>query len=299
MKYITLCLIGILPIIVCSVNAYSDDTLDILKNNLSPEIASMYLKNFKISDAKDILKKKCDKVLQNSPNTDELYNKIEHASTQFTECVSKLFNVTSIQEEIETAKPIGELDTVFVKQCSKRQEVEQCVINFNNNITQCLDKEEKAGNAVMMKVIHSMLDFVCYKGGDQIALFYAEKGPECFEENKMEIGHCLNTTLKGYVPTEGIPDVASISIPQLIMGPKQCTDMYELEKCIVKHLETCDEITPSNIAESMFKFISKESQCANQTTSFNKKSRNNSSSIYMATSMFLTIFVTQLISYLL
>lgn len=297
MKYTIFCLLAILPIRVLSVNENSP--FDILKASLSPEIAGTYLNNFNISDVKNILKKKCDKVLENSQNADEIYNRIESASTQFTECISSLFNITLIQEEIDTAKPIGELDTVFVKHCSKRQHVEQCIVNFNGNITQCLDKEEKAGNVVMMKVVHSMIDFICYKGGDQIALFYAEKGPECLEENKMEIGHCLNTTLKGIAPSEGIPDINSISIPQLIMGPKQCSDMHELEKCIVKHLETCEEITPSNIAESMFKFINKESQCSNKTSSFDKKSRNSSASIYMFTSIFSTIFLAQFVRYML
>lgn len=297
MKY-TVCLLTISSILVLSANG--DSPFDILKSSLSPEIAGTYLKNFNISDVKNILKKKCDKVLQSSQDADEIYNKIESASTQFTECISSLFNITSIQEEIETAKPIGELDTVFVKHCSKRQQVEQCIVDFNGNITQCLDKEEKAGNIVMMKVVHSMFDFVCYKGGDQIALFYAEKGPECLEENKIEIGHCLNTTLKELPPSEGIPDINSITIPKLVMGPKQCTDMYELEKCIVKHLETCDEITPSNIIESMFKFINKESQCLNQTTkSFDKKSRNISSSIHMVSSMFFIITIAQFIRYML
>lgn len=299
MKYTGFCLLVILSIIVLRANG-GVSPFDILKSNLSPEIASAYLNNFNISDVKNMLKKKCDKVLQSSQDVDEIYNRIESASTQFTECISSLFNITSIQEEIETAKPIGELDTVFVKHCSKRQQVEQCVVDFNGNITQCLDKEEKAGNAIMMKVVHSMFDFVCYKGGDQIALFYAEKGPECLEENKIEIGHCLNTTLKGLPPSEGIPDMNSITIPQLVMGPKQCTDMYELEKCIVKHLETCDEITPSNIVESMFKFINKESQCSNQTTkSFDKKSRNISSSMHKVSFIFFTIAFAQFLSYML
>lgn len=280
MKYTLFCLICILPIII---NGYPDNSFDISKFNVPPELFSSYLKNFNISDAKNMLKKKCDKVLKDSSNSDEIYNEIENASTHFTECVSKLFNVSSIQEEIETAKPIGELDTVFSKHCSKRPEVEKCIVDFNGKIVQCLDKEEKNSNDVMMKIMRSMLDFVCYKGGDQVALFYAEKGPECLEENKMEIGHCLKTTFKNYASTEAISD--SDSIPQLVIGPKQCSHMDELEKCVVKHLEACEEITPSNIAESMFKFISKETQCFNQTGSFDKKSKNSGP----PTNIFLTL----------
>jgi Protein of unknown function (DUF1397) len=32
-------------------------------------------------------------------------------------CVQSLINVTAVQEEIEKAKPTGELDTVFKKYC--------------------------------------------------------------------------------------------------------------------------------------------------------------------------------------
>lgn len=283
----------IVLVIISNANASNDLPLDLIKSHLPKEFAGANLNNFNVSDAKNLLRTKCKKNLQNNEDVDEIYNSIESATTELTECFSKLFNLTSIQEEIEIAKPIGELDTVFVKHCSHRTEAETCIVNFNSKIQPCLDREEKAGNVVMMRVVHSMFDFLCYKGGDQIALFYAEKGPECLDDNKMEIGHCLNTTLQGYSVSEGIPDMNSIVLPQLVLGPKQCTDMIELEKCIVKHLETCEEITPSNIAASMFKFVSKEAQCGNSTVNAKTNSRNSSTSNVISVAVFLVLLLSQ------
>lgn len=38
--------------------------------------------------------------------------------------------------------------------------------------------------------------------------------------------------------------------------------MTELQKCVVKALETCTEPTPANIVDSMFNFVRKMTPCA-------------------------------------
>lgn len=43
--------------------------------------------------------------------------------------------------------------------------------------------------------------------------------------------------------------------------------MAELQKCVVKALETCSEPTPANIVESMFNFVYKMTPCANKPES--------------------------------
>lgn len=39
--------------------------------------------------------------------------------------------------------------------------------------------------------------------------------------------------------------------------------MDALQICVVKHLEKCEESTPANLVESMFKFVRNETVCGN------------------------------------
>lgn len=41
--------------------------------------------------------------------------------------------------------------------------------------------------------------------------------------------------------------------------------MNKLQHCIVNELEACEESTPANLVESMFKFIRNETPCSNMT----------------------------------
>lgn len=95
-----------------------------------------------------------------------------------------------------------------------------------------------------------------------ILVFIAEKGPECFSEKKDAIMECMNSTFSGYVPTE-TPTLASL--PNFVLGEKECADMKKLETCIVTELENCEESTPANLVESLFKFVKNETPCVNMT----------------------------------
>ena len=96
-----------------------------------------------------------------------------------------------------------------------------------------------------------------------LLVFIAEKGPECFSDKKDAIMECMNSTFSGYVPTE-TPTLASL--PNFILGEKECADMTILEHCIVKELENCEESTPANLVESLFKFVKNETPCVNFTS---------------------------------
>lgn len=56
--------------------------------------------------------------------------RLQQASTHLMECVQKLVNFTALPDEIEKAKPNGNLDTVFNKYCNKRTEAIECVDAF-------------------------------------------------------------------------------------------------------------------------------------------------------------------------
>lgn len=96
-----------------------------------------------------------------------------------------------------------------------------------------------------------------------VVVFIAEKGPECFSDKKDAIMHCANKTFHGYIPSE-TPTIDSL--PNLILGEKECDDMDLLQQCVVAELESCEESTPANLVESLFKFIKNETPCVNYTS---------------------------------
>lgn len=117
---------------------------------------------------------------------------------------------------------------------------------------------------VFVKIFTNLLNFVCYKDGDQIALFIAEKGPECFAEQKDGLIDCFNATFRKYVPEKvqiEDSDALPTSLPQLVLGDEQCTDMDNLQTCVVNKLEGCEESTPANLVDAMFKFVRNETVC--------------------------------------
>lgn len=96
-----------------------------------------------------------------------------------------------------------------------------------------------------------------------LLVFIAEKGPECFTDKQEHISHCINATFHNYMPKE-TPSLENL--PNLLLTEKECKDMDKLQICIVKELEQCEESTPANLVESLFKFIKNETPCSNHTS---------------------------------
>lgn len=97
-------------------------------------------------------------------------------------------------------------------------------IAFTRVLEPCLDEKEIEVQTTFVKIFTNLLNFVCYKDGDQIALFIAEKGPECFNDKKDQLIDCFNSTFHKYLPSESeTADTKKIpTIPQLVMGVKEC-----------------------------------------------------------------------------
>lgn len=129
-------------------------------------------------------------------------------------------------------------------------------------------------------MVERMFSFVCHKDGDQIALFIAEKGPECFADKKDLMLNCVNETygeqVSGFFGFERTPttleeiDVNAVKlpekVPELKLEKKECDQFEEVKVCITQVLEQCEETTPANLFESAAKFIRNESPCKNYTT---------------------------------
>lgn len=225
---------------------------------IPPEFQNVSLPS--LEDIQKIVKDKCSRVA----GSDAAYEQAEQSGQKLSECLQGLIDFSELQSEIKEAKPTGDLDTVFNKYCRKRSTAIECINTFSNDVDVCLENDEKESKRILVNIVHGLLNFVCHKDGDQIALFIAEEGPECFEEQKQPLIDCFNKTMRGYLD-EPSPQ-ASEGIPKLVMGKKQCDDMDNLRDCFVRVLEDCKESTPANLVESLFKFVRRETPCANFTT---------------------------------
>ncbi|XP_053689356.1 27 kDa glycoprotein-like [Sabethes cyaneus] len=215
------------------------------------------LQNLSIPDFDEIEKALKDKCVR-AGGTEASYEQVKQGAKDLANCVKGLVDVDQFRREVEEAKPTGDLDTVFNKYCRKRNTLLECVNTFSNTIDPCLDDEEERHKGHGVDVFKNLLNFVCHKDGDQIALFIAEKGPECFLEQKDDLIRCVNETFSGYLTDV---DMTTTTVPKLVIGPKQCEDFNKLQNCLVRELEQCQESTPANLVESLFKFMKKGSPC--------------------------------------
>lgn len=96
--------------------------------------------------------------------------------------------------------------------------------NFTTVLEPCLEPKEIEGKRTFVKIFKNLLNFVCFKNGDQIALFIAEQGPECFGQRQNDLLTCMRSTFDDYLPKE--KDIESQTVPtelpQLVMGVEQC-----------------------------------------------------------------------------
>lgn len=219
---------------------------------LPPELNGAELPNFE--DVKNVLKDKCIK----ESGSDAAYEEVEQATENFNACFQKLIDISALPEEIENAKPNGNLDTVFNKYCNKRNEVLECVDSLTKSFDPCLTTEERDQKVMYVNIAKSLLEFICHENGNQIALFIAEEGPECFTSKETALRECYNNTVGKYFNGE-TPSIESL--PSLIIKEENCRDMDKLETCVVKELEKCKESTPANLVEALFRFVRKETPC--------------------------------------
>ncbi|XP_017054571.1 27 kDa hemolymph protein [Drosophila ficusphila] len=244
--------------------------VDQLRNNYLPQ--GLQNTNVSLEDFEKLLESKCQKANEHLPagsvNASALSHSLQQAAFKFNECLSGLANITEIKVEIAEASPKGDLDVVFEKYCLRMPQAKACLKDLNDAFLPCLTPDEKVHNGVLQRIADKLLEFICYKNGDQIALFIAEQGPECLEQSRDGIAECLKTNFGGYLPKDFSTEW---NLPQLVLGPKQCVDLYNFETCTVSLLEKCEVITPSNIVESMFRYVRRETSCQPHIDRVNKQ----------------------------
>ncbi|XP_045446093.1 27 kDa hemolymph protein-like [Melitaea cinxia] len=224
----------------------------IWKTILLTFLAVGVLAEYQITDEQREQVKNAIKHMCKKNGAEDQADAVETAGKNFVECMKGLFNIDTIKKEIEEAKPNGALDEVFKKYCAKTPELKTCLHTFVTGMTPCLDATIREHINTVSNGTDKLIDFVCHKDGDRIALFIAEKGPECFQEKVTEIRQCAEHSREGISSAD---DFKKLSEDQM------CSKFDELSACIVKALEGCNTPTPGNMAESLFRFLRKSSTC--------------------------------------
>lgn len=213
---------------------------------------SQKIEDLKNIDATEVTGKIFDELCKRTNVSDEATIKgVKDSGKKFEDCLKKFIDVEVVKNEIEEAKPRGALDEVFKKYCDKSQELKVCINDLVTSVTPCLDEALRSRTGDITSASDQLIDFVCYKDGDRIALFIAENGPECFTSKSMGIQEC-GEKAKSYVMAQGT------KVPS---KDQMCQHYDELSKCIVDSLVTCDTPTPANMMESLFRFIKKGTPC--------------------------------------
>ncbi|KAL3270156.1 hypothetical protein HHI36_009214 [Cryptolaemus montrouzieri] len=143
------------------------------------------------------------------------------------------------------------MDEVFGKYCRKRPQLKACSDKFLDKMKLCLAEDEKKSLNTVLDLLKELGEFACYKDGDRIAMFVAEEGPACIKAHFEGIKTCINNTLK-ISPTNSMD-----SLPSFLNSTKVCDDLAKVQPCIVTELEKCDNTTPANVVDSVFRFIRK------------------------------------------
>ncbi|XP_011501440.1 PREDICTED: 27 kDa hemolymph protein-like [Ceratosolen solmsi marchali] len=228
-----------------------------------PQLKNLNISELPLDDAQNILKKKCEK--NGGPGS---YDIAKKAGVEVLGCIKDLVNFTILKEEMDKARPTGDLDEVFKKYCRKKPILKNCMADFTTAIEPCLEPEEKENKKIVHNITDKILNFICFKEGDRIALFIAAKGPECFQNKAKVITECANATSGSYSskipinPANGLAALSEIkNIPSLIFDNKTCRNMDKLQTCVVTALEGCDDPTPANLLDSIFNYIKKVTPC--------------------------------------
>lgn len=165
----------------------------------------------------DVFKRLVNEKCANVSGSDVAFEAIERGIHELTTCISGLIDVEQIQNEIEYAETKGELDTLFNRYCQKRNVAIRCTETFTNLLEPCLQVNEIGSKRTFVKILKKIMDFVCFKDGDQLALFYMEKGFECISKKRSNLNKCMNSLF-----TDDYMSSNLTTLPELVIGEQQC-----------------------------------------------------------------------------
>ncbi|KAF7282127.1 hypothetical protein GWI33_003138 [Rhynchophorus ferrugineus] len=237
-------------------------------------------------EVEKVLKKKCEE-----QGSKDALDAINNQTSLIHKCITTHVNVTQIQPELDEAKKTGSMDVVFAKYCKKWPEVYACVENVTLIVRQCLTETEEKSFNKTLTIIDELKEFMCFKDGDRLAMFVAEGGVECVQEQQNGITECLNSTFGEKV--SDIDDLSASTLPIFAFTSESCEDFDKLRLCVNDVLEKCKDTTPANIVDAFFKFLKKQMPC--ETPALRVAADTASSSSRIFNSALGTFFILSLI----
>ncbi|XP_063532518.1 27 kDa hemolymph protein-like isoform X1 [Cydia strobilella] len=238
-------------------DADQDKAVNTALENLPPELQGKVDKT-QLDEIKNksaaAFKDKCAK--NGGPDA---FGNAEKAFINLKSCMEGLVVTSELEKEIEAAKPNGKMDEVFKKYCAKKPQFKECFKVAVEAARPCFSSDEQKNLKIVYNVTEQLAEFVCFKDGDRIALFIAEGGIDCMQAQQEAIQNCTNESLGPNVQLNA--NISADSIPEIRFTNKECGQLTELQHCVVRKLETCEQPTTANIVESLFKFIRKATPC--------------------------------------
>uniref|UniRef100_V5I8Q2 Hemolymph protein n=1 Tax=Anoplophora glabripennis TaxID=217634 RepID=V5I8Q2_ANOGL len=156
-------------------------------------------------------------------------------------------------------KKTGSMDEVFGKYCNKWPSIYACLDNVTLTARSCMDDKEEVAFNKSLQIVSELQEFMCFKDGDRLAMFVAEGGMECVNEQKDGIQKCINETVGEKIPDP--EDFSVASLPTFLFSRRDCEDFDNIRACVNKELEKCKNTTPANIVDAFFKFLKKHMPC--------------------------------------
>lgn len=94
-------------------------------------------------------------------------------------------------------------------------------------VEQCLEPNEIDNLQTFVDLFKNLLNFVCFNDGTHIALFIAENGPQCFEQQRDNLMGCVNATFAQNVSNTTDIYPVSATIPRILPSVEQCKWVYK------------------------------------------------------------------------
>ncbi|XP_075970850.1 27 kDa hemolymph protein-like [Anticarsia gemmatalis] len=214
-------------------------------------LAEYELPSDKRAQMRELLREQCKK-----SGAEDKVDEVQNVFKNFVDCLKNLIDVHTVQKEIEEAKPNGALDEVFKKYCAKSPQLKTCLHNLFDGVAPCIGSESLEHLNSAKNSSDQLIDFVCYKDGDRIALFIAEGGPECFQSKASDIKTCADNFKNSFTSLE---DAKKLTVAE------RCAKLDQLKSCVVSKLETCETPTPANMFESLVNFVAANTPCKKHT----------------------------------
>jgi len=190
-------------------------------------------------------------------NGSEAVESIDKARETLFECFSSKINFAQISEEMTLAAPKGELDEVFIHYCNLLPDLKACREPMTQSLQVCLSDQGVEDLERFNAAIDGALDFMCYKGGERIAIFMAENGTQCLGSNVDMLTRCMNNTVPDIISAFKAMQNSNASV----FDENNCRIEAKLKSCVVDVLKTCSDPTPANIIEGLMDSMYKATPC--------------------------------------